>query len=258
MLAITQVNFGDLAQVWRRNYDVYIRLWRTEMMAPLFEPVFTVIGFGWGVGSLVASKVMGVPYLTFVGAGILAFTALLRAIFECTYGSYFRMVYQSTFDAILCTPVQVESLALAEIVWGASKSLLDGIFVLLVLTVFGAIHSLFGLLIPIVLTLGALWVAALSLAVTARIHDINQYNFYLAFVFSYLWVSGAYFPLDRLPLFAQALAWVVPVTAAVDATRDLMIGHLSWKLLGEGLYLLIAFLVTAEFALRWLRRRMVS
>jgi len=258
MLALAHINFGDLARVWRRNYDVYIRLWRTEMIAPLFEPVFTVVGFGWGVGSLVAGKVMEVPYLTFVGAGILAFTALLRALFECTYGSYFRMVYQSTFDAVLCTPVQVESLALAEIMWGASKALLDGVFVIAVLAVFGAVLSPLGWLIPLVLVLGALWVAALSLAVTARIHDINHYNFYLAFVFSYLWVSGAYFPLERLPYFAQLLAWVVPVTSAVNITRALMTGHLSWVLLLELLYLMIAILVTAEIALRWMRRRLAN
>jgi len=258
MFALAHVNLGDLGYVWRRNYDVYIRLWRTEVIAPLFEPVFTVIGFGWGVGSLVASKVMGVPYLTFVGAGILAFTALMRALFECSYGSYFRMVYQSTFDAVLCTPVQVESLALAEIAWGASKAIFDGIFVIVVLALFGAIISPLGLLIPLVLTLGALWVAALSLAVTARIRDINHYNFYLAFVFSYLWVSGAYFPLDRLPHFAQLIAWLVPVTSAVDITRSLMIGHVGWKLLLEVLYLIVAFVVTSEVALRWMRRRLAS
>src|SRR5438552_10418975 len=177
MLALAHINFGDLARVWRRNFDVYIRLWRTEMIAPLFEPFFTVIGFGWGVGALIAGKVQGVPYLTFVGAGILAFSALLRAIFECTYGSYFRMVYQSTFDAILCTPVEVESLGLGEILWGASKASLDGLFVLAVLAAFGAVPSPLGVLIPLALTLGALWVAALALAVTARIHEIDHYNF---------------------------------------------------------------------------------
>jgi lipooligosaccharide transport system permease protein len=258
MLALTQINIRDLAHVWQRNCDVYIRLWRTEMIAPLFEPIFTVIGFGWGVGSLVAGNVMGVPYLTFVGAGLLAFTALLRALFECTYGSYFRMVYQSTFDAVLCTPVQVESLALAEIAWGASKALLDGLFVLVVLAAFGAILSPLGALIPFVLALGALWVAALSLAVTARIRDINHYNFYLAVVFSYLWVSGAYFPLDRLPAVVQALAWVIPVTSAVDVSRDLMIGQVGRHTLLELLYLALAAFVTAEVALRWLRRRLAS
>jgi len=258
MLSLTRVNFGDFLRVWRRNYDVYIRLWRTEMIAPLFEPVFTVIGFGWGVGSLVAGKVMGVPYLTYVGAGLLAFTALLRSLFECTYGSYFRMVYQSTFDAVLCTPVEVESLALGEISWGASKALFDGLFVLAILAIFGAVLSPYGILIPIVLAIGALWVAALSLLVTARIRDINHFNFYLAFVFSYIWISGAYFPLDRMPKFVELIAWVVPVTSAIDTARQLMIGKPGPKILGEMLYLLVAFLITAECALRSLRRRLVS
>ncbi len=258
MLALSSVNLGDLYHVWRRNYDVYIRLWRTEMIAPLFEPVFTVIGFGWGVGSLVAGKVMGVPYLTFVGAGLLAFTALLRALFECTYGSYFRMVYQSTFDAVLCTPVEVESLALGEITWGASKALLDGLFVLAVLTIFGAVLSPYGVLIPFVLAIGALWVAALSLLITSRIRDINYFNFYMAFVFSYLWISGAYFPLDRMPKIVQLIAWLVPVTSTVSISRQLMIGNLDWMVFFEMLYLLAAFIVTAELALRGLRRRLVS
>jgi len=258
MLALANVNLGDMSRVWRRNYDVYIRLWRTEMLAPLFEPVFTVIGFGWGVGSLIAGRVMNVPYLTFVGAGLLAFTALLRALFECTYGSYFRMVYQSTFDAVLCTPVEVESLALGEIAWGASKALFDGLFVLAVLAVFGAVLSPYGILIPIVLAFGALWVAALSLLITSRIRDINYFNFYMAFVFSYIWISGAYFPLDRMPKLVQFIAWLVPVTSAVNISRELMIGNLEWKVIGQVLYLLFAFLITAELALRGLRRRLVS
>lgn len=258
MLALSQINFGDVTRVWQRNYDVYIRLWKTEMIAPLFEPAFTVIGFGWGVGSLVASQVLGMSYLSFVGAGILAFTALLRALFECTYGSYFRMVFESTFDAVLCTPVQVESLAFGEIAWGTSKALLDGLFVLVILTLFGAITSPFGLLIPFVLTVGAFWTAALSLAVTSRIHNINHFNFYLAVIFSYLWVSGAYFPLERLPVWAQFTAWAVPVTSAVNISRELMVGRLSWPLLWQLLYLIAASLITAEVALRWLRRRMVS
>ncbi|MCI0389455.1 MAG: ABC transporter permease [Acidobacteria bacterium] len=258
MFALANINFGDLSRVWRRNYDVYIRLWRTEMVAPLFEPIFTVIGFGWGVGSLVAGKVMGVPYLTFVGAGLLAFTALLRALFECTYGSYFRMVYQSTFDAVLCTPVEVESLAMGEIAWGGSKALFDGLFVLAVLTIFGAVLSPYGILIPIVLAIGALWVAALSLLVTSRIRDINYFNFYMAFVFSYLWISGAYFPLEAMPKVVQIIAWLVPVTSAVDISRKLMIGNLNWQVYYELLYLVFAFVVTTEFALRSLRRRLVS
>ncbi len=258
MLALTRINLNDVAHVWRRNFDVYIRLWRTEMIAPLFEPFFTVVGFGWGVGSLIAGRVMGMPYLTFVGAGILAFTALLRALFECTYGSYFRMVYQSTFDAVLCTPVEVESLALAELLWGATKALLDAIFVFAVLSLFGAAHSPMAALVPLVFLCGAVWVAGLSLSVTARIRDINYYNFYIAFVFSYLWISGASFPLDHLPKAVQVLAWIVPITSVIDVSRDLMIGRFDWMSVARLLYVAIAGLITAELALRLMRKRLAS
>ena len=258
MLALSLVSAGDLTRVWRRNFDVYIRLWKTELIAPLFEPVFTVIGFGWGVGSLVAARVMDVPYLTYVGAGLLAFTALLRALFECTYGSYFRMVYQSTFDAILATPVDVESLAAGEIAWGATKAALDGVFVLAVLAVFGAVLSPLGIFIPFVLTIGAIWLASLSLMVTARIRDINHYNFYLAFVFSYLWISGAYFPLDRLHVAVQVLAWIVPITSAIEISRGLMIGKLhAWHAV-QLAYLVVSTLVMSEAAMRALRKRLAT
>lgn len=258
MLALSHSNWSDVVRVWLRNYDVYIRLWKTELIAPLFEPAFTVIGFGWGVGSLVASKVSGVPYLTFVGAGILGFTALMRALFECTYGSFFRMVYQSTFDAILCTPIEVESLALGEILWAAAKSLLDGCFVLVVLALFGAVLSPLGILIPVVLTIGAIWVAALSLAITARIHNINNFNFFMATFFSYLWISGAYFPLERLPEWVQVIAWIIPITSAIHVSRELMIGQVGWDTLPQILYLVGATIITTEIALRGLRRRLIS
>jgi len=167
------------------------------------------------------------------------------------------MVYQSTFDAILCTPIEAESLALGEIVWGMTKALIDGFFVLLVLWGFGAVLSPWGLLIPLVLGLAALWVAAASLIVTSRIHDINSYNFYLAVAFSYLWVSGAYFPLANLAGWVQVLAWLIPVTSAIDAARALMIGELGWRFLAQILFLLGVTVVTIEIALRSFRRRMI-
>src|SRR5215203_3135289 len=106
-LAFSRLDLRDALSVWRRHFEVYLRLWKMELAAPLIEPVFMVLAFGWGVGALVASDAGGMPYLSFVGAGVLAFAAISRALFESAYGAYFRMVYQSTFDAILATPVEV-------------------------------------------------------------------------------------------------------------------------------------------------------
>jgi len=258
MLALSRANIGDAARVWRRNFDVYIRLWRTEIIAPIIDPIFSVIGFGLGIGSLVAGNVTGIPFLTFIGAGVLAFASVLRAVFECAYGSYFRMVYQSTFDAILCTPVEAESLTLGEITWGMTKAFFDGVVVLAVLWAFGAVLSPWGLLAPVVLTVGAFWFSALAILITSRIHDINHYNIFFAFVFSYFWISGTFFPIETLPKYIQWLAWAIPITSAVDAARDLMAGRIGLRLLPGLLYLIASSLVLTELAMRSMRRRMVN
>ena len=69
--AIARINLRDALAVWRRDVEVHLRLWKMNLIAPVIEPVFSVLAFGWGLGALVAGKVSGISYLSFVGAGIL-------------------------------------------------------------------------------------------------------------------------------------------------------------------------------------------
>src|SRR2546421_11825379 len=137
-IAATQINLGDALAVWRRNVAVHLRVWKMNLVAPIIEPVISVLGFGWGIGALVAGRVAGISYLSFAGAGLLAITVLMRAMFETTYAAYFRMVYQSTYDAILATPVDAESLAFAEILWAITHGLFD---TLIIMAVFAAVRA---------------------------------------------------------------------------------------------------------------------
>jgi len=256
-LAVSRVNARDALAVWVRHSEVYLRLWKMELAAPLVEPVFMVFAFGWGVGSLIASEVSGLPYLSFVGAGVLAFAVLSRAMFETAYGSYFRMVYQATFDAILATPVEPESLAFAEISWAASKALIDSFIILVVLLVFGAATSPLVLLTPIPLLLGCFFIAAATLVFTAHVRDIDSYNLYLAVFFSLVFLCGFWFPIDVLPPALQSVAWSIPLTSAADLTRALLVGQLHARHLYELAYLACVALLVTEWATRALRRRMV-
>jgi lipooligosaccharide transport system permease protein len=257
-LAYANLNVRDALSVWRRHFEVYLRLWRMELAAPLIEPVFMVLAFGWGVGALVASKAEGMSYLSFVGAGVLSFTTITRALFESAYGAYFRMVYQSTFDAILATPVEAESLAFAEIVWATTKSLIDSLIILLVLWAFGAATSPFALFAPFALVLGGFFISALTLSFTARIHDIDSFNLYLSLYFSAIFLCGVWFPVDVMPAWLQWLAWAIPLTSAVDLARSFLVGAFKWRNLYEAAYLLAACAFCAEWAMRSLRRRMLA
>ncbi len=257
LIAFSRVNLLDALAVWRRHFEVYLRLWKMEMVAPLVEPVFMIFAFGWGVGALIASKVAGVSYLTFAGAGVLGFAVLTRAMFETAYGSYFRMVYQATFDAILATPVGPESLAFAEVCWATTKALIDAFIILAILAAAGAARSPLALLTPVPLVAGSFFIAALTLTFTAHVRDIDAYNLWNAIFFSITFLCGAWFPIDVLPRALQVVSWIIPLTSAVDLTRALLIGRLYPHHVWELLYLLAGSLLCAEWAMRALRRRMV-
>jgi lipooligosaccharide transport system permease protein len=257
-LAATHVNLRDSLAVWRRTVEVHLGLWKMNLIAPAIEPVFSVLAFGWGLGALVAGKVAGISYLSFVGAGILGLTVLMRAMFETTYAAYFRMVYQSTYDAILATPVDAESLAFAEILWAITHAAFDTVVIMIVLTVFGAATSPWAVLAPLPLLVGSVFIAGFSLAVTAHVHDIDAFNIYMAAFFTVMLICGAWFPVDVLPAWLRVIAYVIPLTESIDLSRAFLTGRFLTRHAYEATYLIISALVACEWAMRSLRRRMVA
>ncbi|HEX6190034.1 MAG TPA: ABC transporter permease [Pyrinomonadaceae bacterium] len=257
-LAASRVNVPDTLAIWRRNVIVHLRVWKMNLVAPIIEPIISVVGFGFGIGALVAAKVSGVSYLSFVGAGLLSITVLMRAMFEMTYASYFKMVYQSTYDAILATPVDAESLALGEILWALTHALFDTIIIMIVLLVFGAATSPWAILAPLPLMVGALFMAGLALGITAHVRDIDAFNMVMAIFFSTMYISGAFFPLEVLPVWLQAAARLLPITESIELTRAFLTGHFRTLHIYEAIYLIISAVVACEWAMRSLRRRMVA
>ena len=257
-VAAARVNLRDALAIWRRNVMVHLRVWKLNLVAPIIEPVISVVGFGLGIGALVAGRVAGISYLSFVGAGLLSITVLMRAMFEMTYASYFKMVYQSTYDAILATPVDAESLALGEILWALTHAVFDTIIIMLVLVIFGAATSPWAVLAPFPLIVGATFMAGLSLGITAHIHDIDAFNLVMALFFSTMYISGAFFPLEILPVWVQIPARILPLTESIELTRAFLTGRFRAAHVFEALYLVISAVVACEWAMRSLRKRMVS
>ena len=197
-------------------------------------------------------------YLTFVGAGVLVFSVLMRTIFEMTYGAYFRIVYQSTYDAILATPVNAESLAFGEILWAVTKGVVDCIFILPLVIIFGSATSLFTPLSILPLTFGCLYLAALGLTITAHVFEIDYFNIFFALFFSSLFLCGAWFPIETLPFWLQIISYVIPTTSVIDLCRACLTGNFAFRHLYETIYLLIISFVLLECALRSIRKRMVA
>ncbi|MBD3160640.1 MAG: ABC transporter permease [Candidatus Eisenbacteria bacterium] len=249
-------------RVWRRDLDVYLTTWKTNFLPPLLEPVFYVLAFGLGIGSLIGDLVyqgVTVSYLRFMAPGVLAVAIMFWSFFENTYASFVRMYYQRTFDAMMATPLLVEDVIAGEILWGTTKSLLASVIMLGVLTGFGLVAYPTGLWVVPLAVLGGLLFASLGMICTAVTPNIDTFNFPIfVFVFPMFMFSGTFFPIDILPEWARILAWILPLTHVSLLVRGSTLGWYPdgavWSLLYLTLVTAAAFLV----ALLLMKRRLVK
>jgi lipooligosaccharide transport system permease protein len=241
--------------VWRRNFLVWKKLAAASLLGNVAEPLITLVAFGYSLGSLVGS-VQGVPYVLFLASGSAAMSVMNAATFESLYSAFSRMHVQRTWESILFTPTRLDDVVLAEIVWAASKALLTGVAMVLVIAALGISRSPFLLLaLPAFFLVGMVF-AAMGLVFTAvaRGYDFFTYYFTL-FITPMMFLSGVFFPQSQLPGWLQALAQWLPLAAAVDLVRPLFLGRLPAAPLAD-LALLAAWgLGSAYLALALTRRR---
>jgi lipooligosaccharide transport system permease protein len=147
------------------------------------------------------------------------------ASFEALYSGFARMHEQRTWDAILNTPVTLDDVVLAEILWAASKSLMAGTAVLLVIWLLGLAHTWLSLwAIPLALLVG-LCFASLGLIMTALAPSYDFFMYYFTLVITpMMLLCGVFFPVAQLPDTLQAASAVLPLSHAVDIARPLLNG----------------------------------
>lgn len=244
-------------RVWQRHLTVYTKLYKSSLALNFVEPVLYLTALGLGLGAFV-KEIKGMPYINFIAPGIIASSSMFAATYECTYGTYVRMVYQKTFDAILATPVNIDDLLAGEILWGATKSVIYGSIIMLVVSLFGLINSAMILLSIPVLFVSGLIFAEISLIFVAIVPGIDSFNyFYTLFMTPMFLFSGIFFPLDGLPELISKVAFFTPLYHLVNICRAFAAGNPS--IVAEDIaWLFIVAALIAPYSFRLMRRRVVK
>jgi lipooligosaccharide transport system permease protein len=243
-------------RVWQRNRDVFFRLWHSEAPGFVAEPIIILLAMGLGLGAYVG-LVDGQKYIEFVAPGIIASYAMFSASFEGTYGTFIRMEYQKTFDAIIATPLSVNDVTAGEIFWGATRSLMTGTITLAIAAAFQLVHSPWAVFIPVVSFLEGLMFASIAVLFTSIVPSIYSFNYYISlFLTPMFYFSGVFFPLSSFPKIVQTISLIVPLTPVVKLTRALISGEFQLDLLWA---LALIIVITAFFfslSLVTMRRRL--
>jgi lipooligosaccharide transport system permease protein len=243
--------------VWQRHWLVYTKLYKTSFALNFAEPALYLVAMGVGLGSFVPD-IHGRTYIQYIAPGIVASSSVFAAVYECTYGTYIRMTFQKTFDAILATPVNLDDLVAGELLWGATKSLIFGVTITIVIALFGLVDSpLIVLTIPFIF-LGGLIFAELSVIFCALVPGIDSFSyFYTLFMTPLFLFSGIFFPLDAMPRLVAELAFFTPLYHLVNVCRAFSAGSLS----GAGwstAWLIVAAALLAPLPFRLMRKRVLA
>jgi lipooligosaccharide transport system permease protein len=182
---------------------------------------------------------------------------MFAAVYECTYGTYIRMTFQKTFDAILATPVNLDDLVAGELIWGATKSVIFGITITIVIALFGLVDSpLIVLAIPLIFLCGLIF-AEISVIFAAIVPGIDSFSyFYTLFMTPLFLFSGIFFPLDAMPRVVTDIAVLTPLYHLVNICRAFSAGTFSgavWSMV----WIIVVVSLLASFPFRLMKRRII-
>jgi lipooligosaccharide transport system permease protein len=243
--------------IWRRHLLVWQKVAASSVIGHLADPVIYLLGLGYGLGSLLP-QMGGTSYMVFLAAGTVCYSTMNSASFEALYSGFSRMHEQRTWEAIMNTSVTLDDVVLSEVLWAASKSLLSGVAVVLVVWALGLSHSPLSLgLIPLALLVG-LCFAAIGLIMTALAPSYDFFMYYFTLVITpMMLLCGVFFPVSQLPQTLQKFSQLLPLTHAVDIARPLMNG-IAPPALALHVAVLLAYAVSGFYVSLVLFRRRLS
>jgi ABC-2 type transport system permease protein len=211
--------------IWKRELIRFGRN-RLRMVTSLAQPIIYLFVLGTGLSGIVPGGAR-VDFRTFIFPGVLAMTVLFSAIF-----SAMSIVWDREFGFLremLVAPVRRSALVLGKCLGGATVATGQGA-VMLVFAGFEHVPYSPSLLLALVgiMALLSFTLTAFGSLIASRIAQVESFQVVMNFlVLPMFFLSGAVFPLDKLPTWLSWLTKIDPLSYAVDPMRRVVFDHVS-------------------------------
>lgn len=232
--------------LWLRQIKRFFRA-RSRILGAIGQPLLFLLALGYGLGSVYKRAGQG-DYMAFLVPGIMAQTVLFASMF---YGA--MIIFDRQFGFLketMVAPVPRFRIMLGGALGGATTALLQGTIVLVVAIALG-FRPEHWLLVPVallILLVLAIAIACFSSGIGSFVEDMQGFQAINQFlVFPLYFLSGSLYPLANLPTWLRVITVVNPMSYAVDAMRDVLIGQTHFGLAKDLIVLLITLVVLAAF-----------
>ena len=238
--------FGKIYALWLREFKVYLRE-KSRLVASTFTPLLWLFVIGNGFGSSTTlTSLHAIDYQKFIFPGIICMSVIFSAVF---FGSY--IIWDRKFDflkSVMVAPVSRGTIFTGKTLGGMTNSLIQTTILLAVGVIIGIPFSPLSIIeTAAVILLLSFALTSLGLTIGSYMTSLEGFQMIVSFVvFPLFFLSGALFPLDRLPAWLSILTTIDPATYSVDALRQIILGIGSKPL---GIDILILVLYTAGLGL---------
>lgn len=181
------------------------------------SPLLYLIAFGYAMGREV--MVGGQPYMTFLIPGLVAMSSMTQAFAIASEINVARF-YWHIFEEFQAAPISNLSYVLGEVMAGVTRAILSVLVILLLGALFGVTLSL-NPYFWLAVTLNAFVFASLAVALAMLVKSHADQSMLTSFIITPMaFLGGTFFPVDRLPIWAEKIIWCLPLTHAAKAIRS--------------------------------------
>jgi lipooligosaccharide transport system permease protein len=255
---IRRLEPAALVAVMSRDVVIFGRYWRATTFSSVVQPTIYLLAFGLGFGSLV-SHVAHYDYVQYVATGVVATGVLFSSAFPGMFNTFVRWQFQRTYDAMLATPLDVEEMITAEVLWISIRAGVYGMAPLLVGIPFGLSPSWGMLLVPFIGLLTGFGFACFGVLIAAIAKTIDNFNYVTSAVLTPMFlVAGTFFPITTLPPVLRTIAEFNPLYHCVQLVRDAVFEVFSWADIGHVAVLLVFAIAMWRLAIWRLEGRLID
>ncbi len=239
--------------LWLRQMRRYVRS-RSRVLGAFGQPILLMLALGYGIGAIYRKAGQG-DYLQFLVPGIITQTILLSAVF---WGLIILQDKRFGFLAeLLVTPVSRLRILVGSALGGATISMLQGIFILIIATAFGFRPANWLMIGPALLVMSLMTMALtfFGAGLASMVEDFQGFQGINNFlVLPLFFLSSALYPLTNIPTALKVITSLNPVTYMVDALRHLLAnqGHFGFGL--DLAVIAITFMLALAFAVNRFNR----
>ncbi len=230
-----------------REFKKFLRE-KSRLFSSLARPLIWLFLVGGGLSRIVPTG-GNITYLQFFFPGIIGMTILFTSIF-----SAISIIWDKEFGymkEILVAPVSRTSIVVGKAVSGSIVSTIQATIVLMLFPLVGLKLSLLSVLLIILLSFAISFsIASIGILIATFYESFESFSIIMNFiVMPMFFLSGAMYPLRKLPEIFKLIAHFNPLTYGIDALKNVII-----KEAGEmgadfslSLDLVIIFLVSLVF-----------